>query len=106
MDDTLAGGKAGGSKGGNDEFGRELSDRQRDILQGLYERRAFDVDHRMTTDEIADAVAGKGRGRPDSFKRPVADLKRRTLIDTKDGSGGGCWLTDTGRDYIKQARNL
>lgn len=84
----------------------ELSDRQRDILQVLYERKAFDKDNRMTTLDIADAVMEKGRGGVDSFKRPIADLKRRGLIDTTRGSGGGCWLTADGQSFIKQARDL
>jgi hypothetical protein len=93
---------AGAGRDGN----REPSDRQRDILQVLYKRQAFDVDHRMTTDEITEAVEGKGQGNPASFKRPVADLRRRGLVDTKGSRGGGCWLTDAGQAYIKQARNL
>jgi hypothetical protein len=84
----------------------EPSDRQRDILQVLFQQSAFDIDHRMTTEEIVDAVCGPGRGSPDSFKRPVKDLKDRGLVETKYGSRGGVWLTDAGRAYIKQIRNL
>jgi hypothetical protein len=80
------------------------SDRQCDILQVLFKNQASDADHRMTTDEIADAVEGKGRGRVESFKRPIADLKERGLIFTKAGRCGGCWLTDVGQTFIKQCR--
>jgi hypothetical protein len=83
-----------------------VSDRQRDILQVLFEKKAFDIDHRMTTDAIRDEVEDNERGKCDSFKRPIANLKGRGLIDTKDGRNGGCWLTDAGREYIKQARKL
>jgi hypothetical protein len=82
----------------------ELTDRHRDILQVLLEKTAFDIDHRLTTDEITEAVCGEGRGNPDSFKRPVRELKTRGLVDTKRGSSGGVWLTDAGRRHIEQVR--
>jgi hypothetical protein len=83
-----------------------ISDRQSDILEFLVKRKAFDMDHRMTTEDIAEGVCGKGRGNSDSFKRPITQLKRRGLLETKGGSGGGCWLTEAGQAYIKQARHL
>jgi hypothetical protein len=82
-----------------------LSDRQRDILQTLLRQCAFDIDHRMTTDEIVERVAGRGRGSAASFKRPIADLRRSGLVLTKDGRDGGCWLTVPGRELI-QGRSL
>jgi hypothetical protein len=82
-----------------------LSDRQRDILGMLHKENAFDVDHRRTTKEIVEVVAGHGRASADSFKRPIADLRRRGLIETKEGSEGGCWLTTAGRKSI-QTRQL
>ncbi len=65
----------------------ELSDRQRDILQALFRQSAFDIDHRMTTDEITEAVEGKGRGSVASFKRQGSEPQWRGLIDTKTGRG-------------------
>jgi len=84
----------------------ELSDRQRDILQVLFKKEAFDMDHRLTTDEIATEVEGQGRGSAEDFKAPVADLARRKLVDTKEGRGGGVWLSPQGKKHIKQARKL
>lgn len=82
----------------------EPSDRQRDILQGLFECKSFDIDHRRTTEEIATAVEGQGRGSAEDFKAPIADLARRKLVQTKEGRGGGVWLTEEGKKYIKKAR--
>jgi hypothetical protein len=84
----------------------EPSDRQRDILQTLFKQKAFDIDHRMTTADVTEAVEGKGRGNAEAFKRPIADLKKRGLVNTKSGSGGGIWLTDAGREHIKKTRRL
>jgi hypothetical protein len=36
-------------------------------------------------------------GDPNQFKEVIADLKRLKYIDTKEGRGGGCWLSDSGR---------
>jgi hypothetical protein len=81
-----------------------LSDRQRDVLKVMFKAVAFDIDQRMTAQEITDAVCGRGRGDPDSFKRPIAGLKHLRLIATKEGSGGGCWLTDAGRKLAETVR--
>jgi hypothetical protein len=81
----------------------ELSDRQRDILQVLLKSRAFDVDHRMTTVEISRQVAGPGVVTA-SFGRPIANLKHRGLVMTKEGRDGGCWLTASGRELIQSRR--
>jgi hypothetical protein len=82
------------------------SDRQRDILQMLYQRDAFDEDHRQTTAEITTAVEGLGRGSPENLKRPIADLARKQLVRTKAHRNGGVWLTKEGKKYIKRARKL
>jgi hypothetical protein len=84
----------------------ELSDRQLDILQTLFERGAFDADHRLTTDEVVEEVCGKGRGNSETFKVPMADLARRKLVFTKEGRSGGVWLTPDGTAHIQQARKL
>jgi hypothetical protein len=78
-----------------------LSDRKRDILQVLLQRGASDIDHRMTTEEIAEAVEGKGRSNPEAFKVPISDLKKANLIKTKEGRAGGVWLTEEGKKYAE-----
>jgi hypothetical protein len=85
---------------------RPPSERQLDILQVLFERKAFDEAHRITTEATAKAAANDKDWQADSWKRPVKDLKARGLIDTKIGSRGGCWLTKEGQSFIKKARHL
>jgi hypothetical protein len=80
----------------------KLSDRQRDILQVLFRNKAFDISHRMTTKDIVDDVEGEGRGFAASFARPIADLKNRGLIHTKEGKGGGSWLTELGQSIFSE----
>lgn len=74
----------------------DLTERQREVLQALLELDAVSQAQRRNTAEIASRVNGPTAS-PDNFKQPIADLSRRKLIDTKTGSGGGCWLTDLGR---------
>jgi hypothetical protein len=73
----------------------KLSDRQLDIIGFLWEKKAINVGSRQQTREIADVILGKNLG-ADGLKRPISDLKRLGLIDTKTGSGGGCWLSPQG----------
>lgn len=80
-----------------------LSERQYEILQAMSILKATDPARRKTTEEIAEAAEGR-ECNPEVFKRPIADLKRRGLVATKDGRGGGCWLTNTGRSLLEQLK--
>jgi Mn-dependent DtxR family transcriptional regulator len=94
---------AGGSI--DSELGPALSDRQYDLLEALYRAKAFHADAKQTTLEVAQKAEGPGVN-PEAFKEPIAGLKRLRLVDTKEGRGGGCWLTSSGRRLIKQIRKL
>ena len=85
---------------------KALSDRQLDILEELYKLKAFDQDHRRTTNDITEAVCGHGHGTQASFKLPVADLAHRGLVHTMGGAGGGVWLSAAGKTHISEARHL
>jgi len=84
---------------------KEQSKRQDLILETMLALKATDPARRKTTEEIAKAAEGPEFD-PVRFKRPIADLKRRGLIDTKDGRDGGCWLTSIGRDKATQIQKL
>jgi hypothetical protein len=81
-----------------------LSTRQYEILEAMHLLKAFDAAKRKTTNKIVDK-AERGAN-PEGFKEPIADLKRRGLVATKEGRGGGCWLTPEGVASIKQIKKL
>lgn len=81
--------------------GSPLAERARLVLQVLLRGEAFDSDHRMRTADIALKAAGKTAD-PNQYKEVIADLKGRYFIDTKEGRGGGCWLTALGRSRAEK----
>jgi predicted transcriptional regulator len=82
-----------------------LSDRQYNLLQAMYELEAFHADSKQTTLAIANKAEGPNVN-PETFKEPIAELKRLGLVDTKEGRKGGCWLTSKGKRLIKKVRKL
>lgn len=72
-----------------------LCDRAQLVLQTLLKADAVDSDSRITTAEI---VKNSGGLDPVPYKPVVADLNRRGYVNTKQGSGGGVWLTKQGKD--------
>jgi hypothetical protein len=79
----------------------QLGEREQLVLRVLLEGKAFDSDHRMTTAEIAVKAAGKTTD-ANQYKEVVAELKRLGYVDTKEGRGGGCWLTEAGRQRAEK----
>jgi hypothetical protein len=73
-----------------------LNSRAQSVLIAMLELGALDSDHRRSTEEIAVRALGKGTD-ANALKSVMADLSTRKLIDCKKGSGGGCWLTETGK---------
>ena len=73
-----------------------LGERARLVLQSLLKKRAFDSDHRVTTEEVATAATGRIDD-ANQFKEVISELKAAKYVVTKKGRGGGCWLTDDGR---------
>ena len=74
----------------------ELMDRHRRILQAMLELRAVSEASRRTQDDIAERAEGVTTPNA-TFKAKVAELRRRQFVATKEGRGGGCWLTELGR---------
>jgi hypothetical protein len=73
-----------------------LSDRAQSVLIAMLELGALDSDQRRSTEDIAIKALGDGTD-PNALKSVMADLKTRKLINSKTGSGGGCWLTEGGK---------
>ncbi len=73
-----------------------LGERARLVLAVLGNEKAFDSDHRMRTSDIVLKAAGKAAD-PNPYKEVIAQLKQLAYIQTKEGRGGGCWLTGPGQ---------
>jgi hypothetical protein len=80
-----------------------FSQQEYGILHALFEREAFDPESRITTADIAKQLAG-AKANAATLKKPVSGLRHKRLIDTMGGRSGGCWLTDSGKAFIEQAR--
>lgn len=81
-----------------------LSDRAKLVLEAMIELGALDSDRRQPTEEIAIKALGDSAD-PNALKSVMADLNTRKLIEAKKGRGGGCWLTEIGRQRAEKLRN-
>jgi hypothetical protein len=79
-----------------------LSPLQYDLLDALRSLKAIDPEKRVTGPTLADKVGGGATAQ--SVKDPLADLKRRDLVDSQTGRKGGTWLTKIGLDCINALR--
>jgi hypothetical protein len=71
-----------------------LCERAQLALQVLFQQKAFSSDSRMTTA----AIVAEGHGNdPNAFKEVISDLKEAGYVNTKEGRGGGVWLTKAGK---------
>lgn len=80
-----------------------LSDRAQLVLVAMSELGACDSDHRHSTDDIAVKALGAGAD-GNSLKKVMIELKSLQMIESKTGSGGGCWLTEKGRARAEKLR--
>jgi hypothetical protein len=85
----------------NTEADPPLSERQLEVLEALHQLKAFDSNTRRTTDNVAVRVGGKDAN-PACFKEPIVELTSLGLVGTKQGRGGGCWLTAKGKERIER----
>lgn len=77
---------------------KPLSERQQNVLVAMLELQTFSADKRRTTEEIARRAGGDA----EYFKTTTSGLRRQGLIRTREGRGGGCWLTEEGQDRAGQ----
>lgn len=81
-----------------------LSERARLVLVAMLELDALDSDRRQPTEEVAVKALGAGAD-PNALKSVMAELNTRGLINSKTGRGGGCWLTENGRQRAEKLRD-
>ncbi len=79
-----------------------LVDRELDVLQALCELNALDEDSRVTANAIAKKATGDEE--PDRVKREIANLARLECVASKEGRGGGSWITERGQAWLVTKR--
>jgi hypothetical protein len=77
-----------------------LGERRYDVLDALYDLKAFTPDARTTTASVAERLGVD----PAALKEPVSDLAGHELLATKKGRAGGVWLTQDGREFVERQR--
>jgi DNA-binding IscR family transcriptional regulator len=73
-----------------------LSDRAQLVLVAMLQLHAVDSDSRKPTADIAARAMG-AEADANSLKPVMSELATRQLIQTREGRGGGCWLTEAGK---------
>jgi hypothetical protein len=73
-----------------------LSDRAQEVLVSMLQLKAVDSDSRQSTAAIAARAMG-AEADANSLKPVMSELATRQLIQTREGRGGGCWLTGAGK---------
>ena len=85
--------------------GSPLTERALDVLVAMLELEAVDSDRRQTMSDIERRSFGSQTGGND-IKAVVASLNRSGLVLTKEGRGGGCWLSAAGIARAKSISSL
>jgi hypothetical protein len=80
-----------------------LSERAQHVLLAMLELNAIDSDRRRSTETVSRKALGGTDA--NALKSVMVELKTRRLINSKTGRGGGCWLTDNGRQRAEKLRN-
>ena len=75
----------------NNGFMVKPETREAEVLQVLFEAKAFDVRSKMTVEEITKQAGGE------DYKRPVNTLRKEGFVETARGPKGGVWLSEKGK---------
>lgn len=78
-----------------------LSDRAQSVLIAMLELSALDSDRRRTAEEITAKALGDTAD-ANALKSVMAELKTLRFVESKRGSGGGSWLTDSGQSRARK----
>jgi hypothetical protein len=79
-------------------------DHEEEVLQALRELKAVSRSTRKSLKDLAARALPPG-GNPQILWRACSNLRRRGLIETKEGRGGGNWLTPTGQKEAERITN-
>jgi hypothetical protein len=83
----------------------QLSRRQLLILRAMLALGALNSDSRRRVSDIADRAEGASAN-VDGYKRPLADLNEKGFVRSKEGAGGGSWLTRKGASRAQKLPKL
>jgi hypothetical protein len=75
-------------------------DHHEEILQALFQLKAFDPRSRRPAASIAKEISADLDSA--KLKEPMSALARQGFIRTKTGRGGGAWLTEAGRKKAEE----
>jgi hypothetical protein len=81
-----------------------LSNRAQEVLVAMLQLKAVDSDSRQSTAAIAARAMG-AEADANSLKPVMSELATRQLIQTREGRGGGCWLTEAGKCRAEKLNN-
>jgi hypothetical protein len=81
-----------------------LSERAQLVLVAMLELGAVDSDSRKPTARITTRAMG-AEADANSLKPVMSELATRQLIQTREGRGGGCWLTEAGKRRAEKLNN-
>ena len=73
-----------------------LGERAQLVLTVLLSESAFSSDSRVKTAEITAKAAGP-EADPNAYKKVISSLASLGYVSTREGRGGGCWLTGKGK---------
>jgi hypothetical protein len=81
-----------------------LSDPERKALRAMFVLKAFTQESRQTITAIAQQAEKKQWASAGPYRNALPCLVDKTLAKTKEGRGGGAWLTPDGRKIAKAIR--
>jgi len=81
-----------------------ISERGQHVLVAMLILKAFDADSLKSTERIANKAIGNGV-EANSLKSVMSDLKTHKFVQSKTGRGGGCWLTEKGKNRAEKLKN-
>jgi hypothetical protein len=85
---------------GEGDDGEGLSDRQRSILETMLENEITSQRRRKTCAAIVQLVNRTHNA--SSYTRDFAGLVRRKLLQSREGAGGGVWVTPQRKDEVQR----
>jgi hypothetical protein len=83
---------------------KSLTDAERKALRTLRAQRAFDRESRVSIAEIAQRAEGKKWANANPYREAIPSLVEKGFVETKEGCGGGAWLTPDGQAMASSIR--